>query len=196
MTETPLPPHQGQPDTASADPGPEATPFPEDEKLLDHVRDLLLRGRVHEGMDELVLTLKARRLRATQAEWRHFVQAALRHQLRVLLHEDPFTRHAFLKPRGYPGDAALLDYIYAHDEGRPLPPDTTDLGRAIHDYTIRSPASEGVRTRREFIANLLDDRVTFAYVMNRMEAGFLGDARSRRLLAATVDAVRASGTVR
>ncbi len=46
------------------------------------------------------------------------------------------------------------------------------------------------------IANLLDDRVTFAYVMNRMEAGFLGDARSERLLTATVEAVRAGGRVR
>ena len=55
------------------------------------------------------------------------------------------------------GDAVLLDFIYGHDEGRPLPADTTELGKAINHFVIRAPACEGVRTRREFIAHLLDD---------------------------------------
>src|SRR5262249_18733426 len=96
-------------------------------------------------------------LRDSREEWQRLVRFCLGHPLQALLHQDPFTRHAFSKPRGYPGDAALLDYIYGQDEGWGLPLDTTRLGQAIHEFTIRSPACEGVRTRREFISHLLDD---------------------------------------
>lgn len=128
-------------------------------QLLDHVRDELLAGRVFEGMRELLPALKARRLTSSREEWTSQLHTCLQHPLRQLLHQDPFTRHAFDKPRGYPGDAELLDYIYGHDEGWELPAGTSDLGAAIHQFTIRSPACEGVRTRREFIARMLDDLV-------------------------------------
>jgi SAM-dependent methyltransferase len=126
-------------------------------KLLDHVHELLLAGHVTEGMQELLPALKARCQHAQRPEWEQVVQFCLGHPLRALLHQDPFTRHAFEKPRGYPGDAILLDFIYGHDEGWPLPPGTTALGQAVHQFTIRSAACEGVRTRREFVAHLLDD---------------------------------------
>jgi extracellular factor (EF) 3-hydroxypalmitic acid methyl ester biosynthesis protein len=160
MVEAPFPPAPvGQVGQAPAPPAPrdEGPPLPEDEKLLDHVHELLLDGRVYEGMEELLLTLKARRLSAPREEWQRLVKFCVSHPLQTLLHQDPFTRHSFTKPRGYPGDAVLLDYIYGHDEGWALPEDTTRLGHAIHEFTIRSPACEGVRTRREFIANVLDE---------------------------------------
>ena len=37
----------------------------------------------------------------------------LTHPLGELLHRDPFTRRGFDKPRGYAGDAVLIDYLYA-----------------------------------------------------------------------------------
>jgi hypothetical protein len=138
--------------------------FPEDVKLLDHVRDLLLAGSVTEGMQELLPALRARRWYAQREEWARVVEVCLRHPLRALLHQDPFTHQAFAKPRGYPGDAVLLDFIYGHDEGWPLPPGTTELGAAVHRFTIQSPACEGVRSRREFIAHLLDDLAGVHYV--------------------------------
>jgi hypothetical protein len=47
-----------------------------------------------------------------------------------LIQEDPFTRRAFEKPRGYPGDAALLDYVYdGVNAAASLPVTTSNLGR-------------------------------------------------------------------
>ncbi len=144
---------------ASVPPGmtAERAPFPEDEKFLDHMHDLLLDGRVEEAFAELFPTLKARRFAASESEWQDYLRACRAHPLCRLLHEDPFTRHAYDRPRGYPGDAPLLDFIYAVDEGWPLPEGTSALGEAIHRITIRTEACEGVRARREFIAHVLDE---------------------------------------
>jgi SAM-dependent methyltransferase len=72
-----------------------------------------------------------------------------------VVHQDPFTYHAYSKPRGYPGDAALLDLIYGYEESWPSP-SASHLGRLLFNCTVISPASEGVRARRGFVADLLD----------------------------------------
>jgi hypothetical protein len=117
----------------------------------------LAREQVEEAMNDLFLGLHAQRLRADEREWQEQVGRCLAHPLCGLLHQDPFTERAFRKPRGYAGDAILLDYIYAREEQWPPPEETTALGRLIFDYTTAAPAAAGVRARREFIANLLDD---------------------------------------
>jgi hypothetical protein len=111
---------------------------------------------VWEAMDELVLGLQARRLHGTERAWEECVADCLAHPLREWVHQDPFTRRAFTKPRGYAGDAVLLDFIYGKEERWPVPEGTTPLGRAIFNYTTSAPAPAGVRARREVVAKLLD----------------------------------------
>ena len=72
-----------------------------------------------------------------------------------MIHEDPFTGRAFKKPRGYAGDAELLDLIYGPEE-RWAKPQASPLGMSIYHYTSAAPAAEGVRARRGFIADLID----------------------------------------
>jgi extracellular factor (EF) 3-hydroxypalmitic acid methyl ester biosynthesis protein len=136
------------------------------EELLDRVYERLLRAQldgekvkgeqVWEAMDRLCCGLQDQRERMKAEAWTVQVDACLRHPLRELVHQDPFTRRAFTKPKGYAGDAQLLDYIYGREEQWPVPAGTTPLGQALFDYTTASPACAGVRARREFIANLLD----------------------------------------
>jgi hypothetical protein len=111
---------------------------------------------VWQAMDELIFGLQARRLHGSEREWEECVACCLTHPLRELVHQDPFTYRAFSKPRGYAGDAVLLDFIYGNEERWPLPEGTTPLGRAVFNYTTSAPAPAGVRARREFVANLLD----------------------------------------
>ena len=134
--------------------------------LLDEVYEKVSCGQIDEGMNALLPGLKARRL------------AGLQHPLRELLHQDPFTCRAFRKPRGYAGDAILLDFIYAREEEWPPPDGVTELGARIYEYTTRSAACEGVRARRGFIADLLDrtaERTPRAHVMS-VAAGHLREA--------------------
>ena len=88
-------------------------------------------------------------------EWQAVVQRCRNHRLLELIHQDPFTGRAFQKPRGYAGDAELLDLIYGPEE-RWTPPDASALGTNIYRYTSAAPAAEGVRARRAFIADVLD----------------------------------------
>jgi hypothetical protein len=72
-----------------------------------------------------------------------------------LLHQDPFTSRAFNKPRGYAGDAVMMDYIYGREEQWP-PPEAEPVGRHVFSFTTAAPASEGVRARRAYIATRID----------------------------------------
>ncbi len=149
-----------------------------DDTLLNQVYGKLMEGQTAEGMDDLFTGLQIRRQNSSDQEWAEFVSMCLHHPLRDLVHQDPFTHRAFTKPRGYAGDAALIDFIYGREEHWPLPEGTTDLGRRIFDYTTAAPASEGVRARREFIANMLDrlvDELDRPHVLS-IAAGHLREA--------------------
>jgi len=127
-----------------------------DVKILDYVQEKLQDGQVDEGMLDLLPVLKARRLKSRETEWLEYVEICLRHPLRELLHQDPFTYRAFSKPRGYAGDAVLLDYIYGREEGWHVPEGTSELGKRIFQFTTGSNACEAVRARRGYIADLVD----------------------------------------
>lgn len=130
---------------------------PIDVKVLDYAHKKLQEGQVADGLRELFPVLRARRVKSSDPEWAQYVEVCLRHPLRQLLHQDPFTFRAFSKPRGYAGDAVLLDYIYGREEGWPVPEATTELGKQIFDYiTGGCAACEAVRARRGHIADLVD----------------------------------------
>src|SRR5690349_4211574 len=77
--------------------------------VLSEVCDKFHEGRVDEGMTDLLPVLQDARLHTDEQEWSRVVQLCLDHPMRQLLHQDPFTYRAFSKPRGYAGDAVLLD---------------------------------------------------------------------------------------
>ncbi len=133
---------------------------------------------VAEGMQGLIEGLHARRSNSSDQEWNSFVSICLRHPLRGLLHQDPFTLRAFAKPRGYAGDAELLDFIYGREEHWDVPQGISAIGRALFDYTTMIPATEGVRARRGFIADLLDriaDEISRPHILS-IAAGHLREA--------------------
>jgi extracellular factor (EF) 3-hydroxypalmitic acid methyl ester biosynthesis protein len=89
-------------------------------------------------------------------EWKQCVKLIRESKLLSLVHEDPFTHRAFTKPRGYAGDAVMMDFIYSQEENWQHP-EASELGRSVFQYTTNAAASAGVRSRREFIAECLDE---------------------------------------
>ncbi len=78
---------------------------------------------------------------------------AREHPLHALVQQDPYTQRAFAKPRGYAGDAVMMDFIY---DGVP-PPGTSALGAAVFAATTRVPMGLSVRWRRQLLRSLIDD---------------------------------------
>jgi hypothetical protein len=109
----------------------------------------------HQALDELFGALRERKLTSQPAEWQAFIEHCQAHRLMKLLHRDPFTFRAFSKPRGYAGDAVMMDYIYGREEQWPLP-EADAIGTQIFNFTTQAPASEGVRARRAYIAAKID----------------------------------------
>ena len=77
------------------------------------------------------------------------------HPLHALVQQDPFTHRAASKPRGYAGDAVMMDYIY----GATPPEDTSALGREVFAATTRAGMGLSVVYRRHLLRSLIDDTV-------------------------------------
>ena len=122
--------------------------------LLDTTHDLLRRGSVADGMTRLACGLNHLRVQYPEDEWRQQVRENFdRHALRQLIHQSPFSRRAFEKPRGYAGDAVMLGYIYRLE---PLPEPVSPLGRSLFEWEILTDSCRAVRDRRELLAAYLD----------------------------------------
>lgn len=118
---------------------------------------------VAETMTGIFFVLNAIRQYVSETSWKQFVTSECRqHPLMQLLHQDPLTMRAFIKPRGYAGDAVMLDLVYAGDDGFNLAvsEENSELGRQIYHYILHSPAALAVRTRRRIISEKVNELAT------------------------------------
>jgi hypothetical protein len=126
--------------------------------LLDETLNQLQSANVVDGtVAGLISSLAAHRKQSSDAEWRNWVESDVRrHQVYPTLLEDPFVRHAAARPRGYPGDAELLDYIYGSGNVLPMIEGASSLGRRLYDYDRETPAPAAVRNRLRMAAAEVD----------------------------------------
>jgi 2-polyprenyl-3-methyl-5-hydroxy-6-metoxy-1,4-benzoquinol methylase len=102
---------------------------------------------LHSGLNKI-------RQRLPEKEWQQYVRSHARnHPIRELLHQDPFTSRSFHKPRGYAGDAELIDFIYG--EGQ-QPAHASSIGQEICEFLNQQPSAVSVRERRQLLAAQLD----------------------------------------
>lgn len=91
--------------------------------------------------------------------WQTLVKNQIAHHPTVnRLRECPLTARCAHKPRGYAGDAVMIDYIYGAGDVAGLP--NTALAQSLFAYTTASPPSRAVRYRRHRLADLIDTCAT------------------------------------
>jgi hypothetical protein len=124
--------------------------------ILDRVAKELSSGGRHamEAMDALHGALLEPWKRNDVAAQKSATEEVRRHSIFAQLLADPMTRQAFRKPRGYPGDADLIDFIYGSVAGLDA---ASPAGQAIYAYNVETIASQGVRNRRDYIAKVIDE---------------------------------------
>jgi SAM-dependent methyltransferase len=124
--------------------------------LNDHLDDIAARirgGKGLEAVSELCDDLRSRRASSALSEWVQFAAACRQHPIHELLLQDPYTARAFHKPRGYAGDAEMLDYVYTQVP----PPGTTAIGSAVFRATTGLPNGQSVVDRRNLLAQRIDE---------------------------------------
>lgn len=126
------------------------------EQLCDESCVLVESGFVQAGMSVLFRGLLSLRSRLSRERWLEAIGAARRHRVSGLLMQDPITKRCFDKPRGYAGDAGLLDLIYGWPPGARAVWEATPTGKAIFECTSNSVTAQSVRDRRTTLSDLVD----------------------------------------
>ncbi|KQR72976.1 methyltransferase [Rhizobium sp. Leaf384] len=91
------------------------------------------------------------------AVWPQLIAMVQDHPVAAYFHNDPFTRWSFEKPRGYSGDASLIDFIYGHPDIATDVEAASPLGRTLYDYTRNAPSAVAVRERRDLLTRTVDE---------------------------------------
>jgi SAM-dependent methyltransferase len=118
---------------------------------------MLEEGLIHRQLHRFSETLTRCRGALTGEEWKACVDFLVRkHPVTDGFFQDPFTRRSFTKPRGYPGDAVLMDLIYHHDSTRATLNQTTSLGQLLYRFTSQRESPQAVCARRDLLAAEID----------------------------------------
>jgi extracellular factor (EF) 3-hydroxypalmitic acid methyl ester biosynthesis protein len=123
---------------------------------LNQAHARLLGGDIPQGMQTLFSALQHTRATLLPEDWKGFCRdLCLRHPIRELVHQEFFTRRSFDKPRGYAGDAVLLDYLYQGLHSQQESP--TPLGQGIYQYLSQQTSTRSLLGRRNLLAQWIDD---------------------------------------
>jgi len=110
--------------------------------------------------EEIIFTLRSTRTALSPRDWRNFVKTFREHHLLPALLEDPFTSRSYRRPRGYSGDAVLIDLIYGGGEGEPLVERATNLGKRLYHCGYRQRVNVATRARRDLLSAAIDQACT------------------------------------
>ncbi len=134
----------------------------------------------------LISQLHDIRQKCGAAAWQKLIPVIQAHSSAGILQQCPFTRWSFEKPRGYSGDASLIDFIYGHPAVAEEVASSTSLGLEIFEYTINAPGPVAVRERRDILTRHVDDaavRVGPNAEVLAIAAGHLREAEASEALA-------------
>jgi extracellular factor (EF) 3-hydroxypalmitic acid methyl ester biosynthesis protein len=121
--------------------------------LLKNILDSSLEAINNKEYAKAVLTLQQRLGKFTMIHGTEEVQGwiqdyCLSHPVTDMLMQSPFTKRCMDKPKGYAGDATLIDYIYRIGD---LKESHTPEGKSLHDTLIMSSSCEAVRWRAQHL---------------------------------------------
>ena len=127
-------------------------------ETMRQATELAAAGLLAASVDTLRHGLNRARATAPSVEaWRAEVNRYVRsHPALPAAHENPFVGRCYSKPRGYAGDAVMLDFIYRHPANTSLVEQATKRGRELMKTCLTTPAPRAVRNRCRLLADEID----------------------------------------
>jgi len=113
-----------------------------------------------EIVGRLLSYLNALRAKVHPDVWQALIPVAQNHPILAYFLEDPLTHWSFTKPRGYSGDAQLLDYIYCDPHVAESVANASEIGKALYSHTQNVPSCVAARERRDLLTRYVDDIAT------------------------------------
>lgn len=108
-------------------------------------------GASERALGDLCARLYELRSSSSPSQWASIGESCRAHPIFEAILQDPLSRQAYEKPRGYAGDANLMDLIYSTQS----PAGVSTLGKRIHSFIKRRPCTLGARARRLKLAALI-----------------------------------------
>ncbi|RWC70188.1 MAG: class I SAM-dependent methyltransferase [Mesorhizobium sp.] len=105
----------------------------------------------------LLSLLNALRAKVHPDVWQALIPLVQNHPLQKYFLEDPLTHWSFTKPRGYSGDAQLLDYIYCDPHVAESVASASEIGKALYSHTQNVPSCVAARERRDLLTRYVDE---------------------------------------
>lgn len=105
----------------------------------------------------LMSHLNATRSKMHPDVWQALIPVVQGHPVLEYFLEDPLTRWSFSKPRGYSGDAELLDYIYCDPHVAESVANASETGKALYTHTQDVPSCVAARERRDLLTRYVDE---------------------------------------
>ncbi len=124
-----------------------------DTKILDVAHDDLRAGQVRQPLARVHAWLRDQRRFLTPAQWHEVRSYTSGHPVAELLRTDPLIGRGYLKPRGYAGDAVIMDMIYGLD---PDAPAGQGFAAELFGYATGIASFRAVRYRRMMFRSLVD----------------------------------------
>lgn len=121
------------------------------------------REQIEQGDDpaeiirRLMSHLNATRSKVHPDVWQALIPVMQNHPVLEYFLEDPLTRWSFSKPRGYSGDAQLLDYIYCDPHVAESVANASEIGKALYTHTKDVPSCVAARERRDLLTRYVDE---------------------------------------
>ena len=131
--------------------------FSKPKAVLDGYHELAQSGLVISALHATNQYVEQYR-RSMTTHWPAFVSDVCRpHPLFHIFQQDPMTRRIYEKPRGYAGDAVMLDYIYDKNLDS-CTEEVTPEGREIFNTLVKMPSGGSVNYRRQVLAQAIDEK--------------------------------------
>lgn len=127
--------------------------------VLDDSYKLLQRKKrtdTAKAMQQLATYLAAQKKAMPPKEWTAFIQSVQTHPVNRLLKEAPQFAHSQTWPRGYKGDAEMMDLIYGMGKNGQYLAQSSSLGRQINEVQEEWSTHRAANRRLKRIANAID----------------------------------------